>query len=488
MQSPSRWFRSQATPDRWLGAFLLLGFAFRALYFALCVPYLRLVGDERFYFERSRDLVLLLTSPLGGAEGGFAQALDRIVGNGWFMPGMSVLLLPVRLFSEDVTAVRLWVALVNAGLFLLLLRRCDQVLGRRSARVLAGLGCLLPILVSYTFVLWGELIAGQITLLLFLHLRRVQERLVDRPLTGREGAALGAVLLVLVYIRPSLILLLPLVLVLLAAQHLALPEPRRFLTRMTRAALPMLLVFGLGLAPWSIALSSRMDGFFLTTTSIDLNTITSFAPRERFAETPMESVSAYTVNRQVRAMMAQSGLGYKQALHQLSETMLADMTLDDYRAGVRRNVATYFLTPNGFSERAAELILREAPADTRIADFRKHLLAVMRGLNLVAWVPLLLASVLLLVIPFTLERGWSMPVAIKGLFWSVAVQPFVSAVHLRHFVALIPVMLLGAAVISGSERPRIWRPRDCTTLGHRMLYAGDLLAMLLTVLAFLLFV
>jgi hypothetical protein len=49
-------------------------------------------------------------------------------------------------------------------------------------------------------------------------------------------------------------------------------------------------------------------------------------------------------------------------------------------------------------------------------------------------------------------------------------------------------MLLGAAVISGSERPRIWRPRDCPTLGHRMLYAGDLLAMLLTVLAFLLFV
>ena len=275
----------QFTATRVLTAVLLAGLLFRLLYAWLCVPHLRLVGDEKHYFTCAGDLIALFGSLGRLSAPETVELVDRIVGRGWFMPGMSLVILPVRLLTDDLLLVRLYLGAVNTLLFLALVWRVDRLFGRRSALLVATLAGLFPVLVSYSFLLWGESVAIQVALLLLLHLQSLPSRLRDGPPGVVHAGGVGLVLVALVYLRPSLVSLPLLVLGVVFAMLLANRPLRVACLHGLRFALPLAFVFALGIAPWSWALSQRMEGFFLTTTSLRMNRITAFAPREVVAGT-----------------------------------------------------------------------------------------------------------------------------------------------------------------------------------------------------------
>lgn len=472
------------SPSTWaLLALAVFGVAFRAAYFWFGARHLKMVGDERFYFSVSADLLTVIGSFGNFKSDAVAEAVDRIVGDGWFMPGISFILLPMRLLTDDVGMLRLYIGCLNLLLLGLLVFRIDRVFGRRAALIVTALAGFFPMYVSFSFVFWGELIAIQITLLLLIHLQKLDDGVGERGLSMRYGAMIGAVLLLIVYVRPSLILVLPLLLAIVLAQHLAAFPARNGLRPYLRFALPLIAVFGLGIAPWSAALSTRMGGFFLTTTSLQLNRITAFSPGRSFEAKTNVGRSAYSADAYIRGEMSETGLGYKQTMQTMADELLSNVTLSDYRGSIRHNASRYFRPRNEFPRRSARLIKRAYPPNASGQQVSATLLRSMRGLNTALWYPLLFVALVGMLVPSASSGSWSFPCTLKGLFCAIALQPFVSAAHGRHHLALVPVIIVAVAIGCGQGRPQLLRLRDCPTLGHRLVYAGHLLAAGLVLIA-----
>lgn len=455
-----------------LGALVAAGVLFRALYYGLGASYLKLVGDEQFYYSGSADLITLIGS-FGTPEA--AEAADRIIGNGWFMPGMSFVLMPMRLLTDDLGSLRLYVGVLNLVLLGSLIARVDHMFGRRAALLLTGLAGGFPILVSFSFVFWGQLFGMLLTLLLFLHLSELDAR-IEQGLTVRHGATIGAVLVVVVYLRPNMILVVPLVLATVLMQHLAALRVREALPRLLRFALPLVTVFTLGIAPWSAALSARMGGFFLTTTSLKLNQITAYVPTGTFKEATGLGKSAHSADDHVRAVMDETGLGYKRAMDVVADDLLADLTFAQYQDAVQLNAWRYFCSNSVFPDRSARLIKGAYPPKTPAREARVAFLHTLQPAERFLWYPLLFLFLGFVLVPLTVPGRVSISIALKGLFWTLAIQPFASAVNWQHYVALVPVILLAAAIAVGRERPRLLRLRDCRTPSRRLEYAGHLLS------------
>ena len=502
-----RAFLSRLLPsNRAFLAVLLAGLAFRLLYAWLCVPHLRLVGDEKHYFACAADLIRLFGSLGSLSSPETVELVDRIVGRGWFMPGMSLVVLPARLLTDDLLLVRLYLGVLNTLLFAALVWRTDRILGRGAAFWFAALAGLFPVFVSYAFVLWGEAIAIQVAMLLLLHLQSLPVRWLERPPGKLHAAGLGVVLVTLVYLRPSLLSLPQLVLGVVFVQLLAHGPVRTACLRWLRFALPLGAVMAMGIAPWSWALSQRMEGFFLTTTSLRMNRITAFAPREAVAGLTHDGASAYSTHRYIRSVMLERGVGYSEAMRIVSERLLKDVGFADYVRAVRHHVREYFLDPVSFASRQATVVRRgysEAALERQPGDphesaesrrarteelpgraTRVLFLQGMQLLDRVLWYALLIAFLGILLLPLQLPARWSFMTSLKGLFWVNAVHPFVSAVHYRHFAVLVPVLALGVAVCFGRERPRLFTPGRCTNTGQRWLLAGEWLSLFFLLVGF----
>src|ERR1700712_1763176 len=81
--------------------------------FALLASGMPLTGDEVWYFDTSKLIAPLVSKIVRLDFGGAKTILDTIVGHGWFMPGMSVLVMPVTFFTDSVALVRLYVGALN---------------------------------------------------------------------------------------------------------------------------------------------------------------------------------------------------------------------------------------------------------------------------------------------------------------------------------------------------------------------------------------
>lgn len=459
-----------------LGLVLAAGVLARLAYFWLVARVLPVSGDEQDYFHGAPHLDRVLThlGSLGAPD--VAAAVDRVIGDGWFLPGMTLLVLPSHLLGGDLAAARLWVGVVNVGLWGLLVWRMQRVLGRRSAIVVAAVGALSPTWVAFSFALWGDLIGGQVAVLLVLALVAVQ-RAVE---TGRDAAwrwlVLGAGVGALVYVRPNFVLLLPVLLVVTLAIHLDALEWRRGLGRALRAGLLASLAFAVCLAPWSIPLSLRMGGVYPTTTSIDLNLLLAFTPPSRW-NAMVETLPPHAGGSLLRYYrhhfepeMARRGLSYHDLVREEQARLLAGVTPESYAAGVRRNVDDYLFDQNVFLDRFERLTSGASPGGAASRAW-----AGFDALNSAVWYACLLLGFVGLVVPWGLAGRlfWLVP-ALQLTCAAAAIQPFVSVAHTRHAVALLPILtaILAAAMTTA---PRwLLRPDDPhPTPGRRLLVAAQ---------------
>jgi len=460
---------------------LAAGVLARLAYFWLVARVLPVSGDEQDYFHGAPHLLRVLTH-LGTPE--VAASADRIFGEGWFLPGMTFLVLPAHLLGGGLAAARLWIGAINLALWLLLVWRTLRLLGRPSATLVAAVGALSPTWVAFSFVLWGDLIGGQVAVLLILALVPVQRALE----TGRDpawrGLILGVGLGALVYVRPNFVVLLPVLLLVVLAIHLDGLPWRRGVGRAARAGILTTLAFALCLLPWSIPLSMRMGGIYPTTTSIDLNLLQAFTPPERW-NALLETLPPHSGGPLLRYYrhhfqpeMARRGLSYHDLMRDEQARMLVGVTPASYAAAVRRNVGEYLFAENVFLDRF-ETLTRGASAGAATA----RAWAWLDRLNTAVWYPCLLLGVVALVLPWGLAGRlfWLVP-ALRLACVATAIQPFISMAHARHSVSLLP-MLTGLVATAMAAAPRwVLRPDDPhPTHGRRLLVAAQLVASVLLV-------
>jgi hypothetical protein len=228
-----------------------------------------------------------------------AATLSQIVDEGWFMPGMSILLAPLTLITDPVLCkeiqniqiladdpskvpsvcvqdpfpahfvliARFYLGVLNFAAVATILRYLQKAFGPRGPLIYMLCGLALPYYWMFSFMIWGDLIAAHLLLCLLLF---VFDR-IGSPMKANShglgsavwiGAALGGI----TYLRGFYYMFAPLF---AALFFLGLPPHRPLRVRIGIAALRssgFVLALAVVLAPWTAAVTWH-HGFHLTTTS-----------------------------------------------------------------------------------------------------------------------------------------------------------------------------------------------------------------------------
>ncbi len=251
---------------------LFLFVAFRVLYYWRVASTLPQLGDEGFYYQNASVILGVVQRLLSGqVTSGFALA-EQLVDRGWFLPGMSVVLAPVCAITNSVPLARMYVAALNSVLFVLCARRLALLYGMMPARIALAFVAVFPYHAAFSFAFWGDLIAAHGVLYLLTILVEIQREIQRRGTVGRSRLVLtGVMILVLIYIRPNLILLVPASVLGLFLFYLQFwPSAQAFWRSGSGGALVAAIV-ALGLSPWSYSVSKKFGGLVITTTTVDVN-------------------------------------------------------------------------------------------------------------------------------------------------------------------------------------------------------------------------
>lgn len=405
-------------------------------------------GDELAYIDAAkalsngaRDLVRLL--PPDRAE---LQA--NVVGNGWFMPGMSLLLTPVYLVRADagIAAVRLYAGVLSLLLWAWAAFAVRRGLGARYALALLVFPSLVPLWVMFSFSLWGDLYAGLLLILLLVRAKAIIFDLGRGVIPTRgQALALGALAAGVLYLRSSTLPLLPLLFgaLLLCAW--------RFLPRAERAAGALRLALAAAacaacLLPWSAAASLALRAPVPTTTSVPLSLAITFGDTRKLCFGPCEPgnvwLRAVGYSRGIAAATGDSEVDVQRAM---ARHALAGLGPGRYARLALGDFGRYLLRPVEFVSRFVPGRVAQ-PARAWIGGTTRALYFFAMG----AWV-----AGLLLVFRRRFEQQAS-SVLIKLFSLALLVQPLLHVSHGRYWPVFAPMMALaGALLFPAGSRGRL---------------------------------
>ena len=166
-------------------------------------------GDEVAYRDAGCALANLVRDLAGLHPPDGDELATNVVGSGWFMPGMGLVLAPLYLVAPnaDDTPARIWLGVVSGVVFVLAVAAVRRALGRWFAIALCAFPALVPVWVLLSLTAYGDLLAGLVLVILLARLVEVVRaaRAGDPP-TTRDGAVLGLLAIVVVYLRSSAVL------------------------------------------------------------------------------------------------------------------------------------------------------------------------------------------------------------------------------------------------------------------------------------------
>lgn len=407
----------------------------------------RLQGDENAYNLAARTFADAVRSVTSGNGLPLAQLGSNVIAQGWFMPGMSLLLTPVYLVTPtpSVAAVRLYVGLITTVLLLLGAALVNRWFGTRYAAAVLVFPGLVPVWVLFSYTAWGDLTAGLAVLVLVGVLGRLWQRLGGGSgLRIRDGALVGLLLASILYLRSST---LPLVMLVLLLGVLAVVRGARGATlrRSLTSCVAALVVFVALLAPWSIAASRHFEHRVITTTTVPISMAYAFGNRDElcFGPCPPGNVWSAMVrySRQEAARTGESELAVQQ---RMADHAMRDVTAEGYAKDVLDNFGRYVLAPARY-----EAIFR-VPLDS--VDQRPEppglASTVIVWSTLLLYFPVLILAVagILLVrrVPAASQLVGLLAAALGGALMS---QPFVHVASPRYWPVFAPLMALSAATL-----------------------------------------
>jgi hypothetical protein len=442
---------------------LLFGLLFTA--FTRLVVWIRFVrhlpmsGDESFYWESAGHIADLLW-PGGQAP---AATVDALVARGWFMPGMSMVLAPARVLTDTAALGRFWIGVLNFGVFVVLVLVLRRRFGARAAWVVWAIGTFMPSLVLFSFSFWGETLAGSLAVLITLLVFGEAQQTFDRH-RAPIWIGFGCLLAVLIYLRPSIIVISIVVAVTIVLG--ALVRTDELLPAFRAGLMPIAIVAATSLvlvAPWTLALSLDKGGFFLTTTSLELGQIIAFGdPAAVEPISTQESNPWYAWDTHIEELAAAEQIPYAAALSREYSRVMGSVSPREYLQRSGRNFEGFLFNESEFLRRFVRLVDEnpDAPAGAAGSLGRVEWLSALTS---AIWWAMLATAAVFLVWPRRVpaSQGW-LYVTMKLVVLAILLQPLVHEAHGRHHVVLLSVLatvlavgLLGVAPEASSTHPSV---------------------------------
>lgn len=410
-------------------------------------------GDEAYYVDAARALSNLVRDLVSFSGPDTAELSQNVAGNGWFMPGMSILLTPLFVVVPDapIELVRAYLGLASTALLLLAVLGVRRHLGRVPAGAVLVVPGLVPMYAVFGFAAYGDLVAGLLVLMLLTQavalVRRT--RAADRgagpePVaTWRHGIHLGSLAIAAVYFRSSVSILVVGLLgtALLVGVLLARGQWRRLVATMLAAGAAFVVL----LAPWSAYASHELGGRVLTTTSVPTVLANTFGDRDDvcYGECDPGSSIWFSPLRYSREVARATGISEMQAAAEMSVYARADVTAESYARDVLDNLSRYLRNPAGFAR-----IFESPTAPYPTAEVVGALTYLM------AYPAFLVGLVMLLYVDRRGAGAQVQSLLVKVAIGALLVQPFVHIAGSRYWMTLGPLLGLSAALLYGARRSR----------------------------------
>lgn len=415
-------------------------------------------GDEVAYRDAGCALANLVRDlvALRGPNG--AELSTNVVGSGWFMPGMGLVLAPLYLVAPhaDDTTARLWLGVVSGVVFVLAVASVRRALGRWFALALCVVPALVPVWVLLSLTAYGDLLAGLVLVILLARLVEAVRaaRAGDRP-TVHDGLLLGFLAIAVVYLRSSAVL---------AVSGMAVTAVAVLLWSLrgtgSRPALPVVAAAGVFvglLLPWSVSASVALDDRVITTTSVPTAMANTFGDRGEVCYGPCDPGSTvwFAPVRYAREVARATGEGEVSVLDEMSSHARADVTPHSYARDVVANIERY-RSVDGFGS------LLKPPDEPHDRGFWQW---VARDLSLLLFQPVSWLVVAALLVVSRRQYGDQLvAVLLKIGLLALLTQPFVHLAGSRYWTTAgalggLAIVLL-ARTVRDVVRPRPPDPGD----------------------------
>lgn len=415
-----------------------------------------LSGDEFAYVDGAkalsnavRDLISL--SPFDGAE-----IRDNVVGNGWFMPGMSIVLTPLYLAVPEASTatMRLFVGVLTTGILVVVALVLHRTLGRGYALGILVFPGLVPMWILFSFTVWGDLVAGLLVVVLMVAVIGAGQRFVEgQTLRWRHGVGLGVLCSACLYVRSGM---LPLILGMISLLGVAVlyflrgPTRQAERVRSLAAVIVAAVTFASLLLPWSVIASMAYDRPVVTTTTLPLSLAITFGEEDRVCFGPCDGRNVWVGSlRYARGVSDTTGVNELVVQEQMSEYALTGVTPSHYASTVFGNLGRYLLEPASFEPRFRSPDAHSDAASVWIVESTQ-----------IAYMAALIFGTLTLVVVSTSRPKWQLiSIGIKLSVAALLVQPFVHPAHGRYWPGFAPLLGIAAVYLAGllSDRLR-WPP------------------------------
>lgn len=409
------------------------------LYFrAWQAPY---IGDETAYVDGARAVSNLLRD-LGLLQSPDTAEIHRsLVGSGWFMPGMAMLLAPLFLVVPDagLELVRLYLGVVTSVLLLMAALTVRRLLGPVAGCAVLVVPGLVPMWMLFSFSVWGDLCAGLVVVVMLAETIVLLRQLVAGAAPGvGDGVRFGLLAVTALYFRSSTQPLVFGLFLLLLLAVIVLGAGRVRVRGLLSVAVAAVVFVGL-LLPWSLTASAALDGRVVTTTSMSASLGNTFGDQAQMCFGPCDPGSSqwFAPLRYARETARATGRSEVEVLPQMSAYARADVTPGSYSADVLDNFGRYTMAPFGF-----EYLLR--PPDSSFDPVS----AFVWGGTAILYYPLFLAMLVLLLLrvrgPLDLQLR---VVVVKLAMLALVVQPFVHVASTRYWPTFAPVLALAGLLL-----------------------------------------
>lgn len=405
-------------------------------------------GDEHSYDAGAKTMAAALRSLLSGNGLPIADLQEHVIGNGWFMPGMSTLLAPLYLVAPNASAatVRAYLGVLTLVLFAAAVLVVFRTLPWQFAAALTIVPGLVPIWVLFSFTAWGDLSAGIVLIVVVAFLTWLWGRVVaGDPIRLRDAAALGALLGTTLYLRSSTLPLIAGLLVLCAIAVVCHTRGHQLLRGLVACGLATLILVAM-ILPWSYTVSRTFDSRVTTTTTLPLSLAYAFGDRDKicFGPCPPHKIW-YSMAEFSRVTAQRTGESELQVQRRMSTYALRGVTPSSYATDVLDDFDRYVFQPTGY-----ESAFRTTDKGTDSARLKVHDPDLVSRLNVVTTKILYFGALLLAAISILLVRRTSARVQIVTILASLTTaalmtQPFVHVASPRYWPVFLPMLSLLAA-------------------------------------------
>lgn len=425
-----------------------------------------LSGDEKFYARNAATIADLVFRGRGSA----GAVAEELVGRGWFMPGMSSLLVPLYAVQVDpaVEAIRTYVSAIVFLLWVWTLREISVTFGRSGAITFLVFPTLAAIWLLFAASAWADLAAGLLLAIVVARTFRMAVSMVEGDVRLRDVVILELIMGAMVYLRGNTIAA-------VAAAHgvlllAAVSWPwSRLLPRVGKIAAGLALL-GLLIAPWTLTASGVLGDTVLTTSSAPLSVAITFGDRRDicFGPCPGEGNVWFRAVRYSREYGEDRGISELDAQRQMAAYALRDVTFQGYAQQVRQNFRSFATRPHGFVTRFMSITTLDlSPRVTAMVE------QSLRLGTLALYLPFLVAlAVANAAVIVRSQRLQVLSVCVKVFTASVFVQPFLHRSHPRYWVSFAPLMAIGAILLLQWVSARRSAPAATAQHGSRTVDVG----------------